>query len=544
MSQSPFHPLRVPEVSDPCTSASISIPESDAVRAVDIDHDLLVQELENRENETVHLRNKEPQSTQPKAKETEQLHLGKAEVAEGGKPEDEIQLEARKDIDPNREILEERTNAADEALKKPKASKIEEEEEKGEEEGEGEEEEEEEEREASSVGDGEKEVKPVQSPDHEVDEGADGAGWKATGLEEPIVIHNSSSWVVAGFVSDDLPSVYVSTSRELGQKYIYQYPLKYLNPDYRESSPAIREGVISDWEKMEEIWRSVFYSNLKIDPGEHPILLTEIPLNPKANRERMTEIMFEKFDISAMYISRGAELALIAAGRNTGTVLQSGDSLTLAISIYEGYCMPNTFVRTGIAGSDLTDYLAKMLMDRGYSCASDWDREYICHIKETLCYVAYDFDAEMGKAAKSNDLHKSYVLPDGREFVLQNEHFRCPEVLFKPSPARGDVELGIHEAIFQSIMKCNVDIWKDLYESIVIAGGTTMFDGIAERLEKEIKALAPSSVEVKVLANPERKYAIWLGGSILASEPQFPEVWISKEEYEESGPAVVHRKCF
>jgi len=103
---------------------------------------------------------------------------------------------------------------------------------------------------------------------------------------------------------------------------------------------------------------------------------------------------------------------------------------------------------------------------------------------------------------------------------------------------------GIHQTTFDSIMKCDVDIRKDLYGNIVLSGGTTMFDGVAERMEKEIKALAPQSMKIKIVAPPERKYSVWIGGSILASLSTFQQMWISKQEYDESGPQIVHRKCF
>jgi actin-related protein len=95
-----------------------------------------------------------------------------------------------------------------------------------------------------------------------------------------------------------------------------------------------------------------------------------------------------------------------------------------------------------------------------------------------------------------------------------------------------------------SIMKCDVDIRKDLYANTVMSGGTTMFGGIAERMTKEITALAPSTMKIKIIAPPERKYSVWIGGSILSSLSTFQQMWITKTEYDESGPSIVHRKCF
>eukprot|EP00927_Polykrikos_kofoidii_P065660 TRINITY_DN61390_c0_g1_i1.p1 TRINITY_DN61390_c0_g1~~TRINITY_DN61390_c0_g1_i1.p1 ORF type:complete len:382 (-),score=56.21 TRINITY_DN61390_c0_g1_i1:173-1318(-) len=301
-------------------------------------------------------------------------------------------------------------------------------------------------------------------------------------------------------------------------------------------------GIVEDWNDMELVWRHV-YSEMKAVAEEHPVLLTEAPLNPRKNREKAAEIFFETFGAPALFVSWQAILSLYSSGRTTGVVLDSGDGVTHAVPVYEGFALPHAVTRADIAGRDVTDHLMTLLRRTGHIFHTSAEREVVRTIKEQECYVAFKpAKEEAAENEKSSPQHQ-FRLPDGTLIPLGAERFRAPEILFHPHNV-GMEYPGIHELLGTAINRADLDLRMALYSQIVLSGGSTMFQGFGDRLLDEIRKLAPKDIKIRISAPPERKFSTWIGGSVLAGLATFKKMWVSKEEYEEDGAPVLHRKTF
>ncbi|XP_048384604.1 actin-3-like [Stegostoma tigrinum] len=366
-----------------------------------------------------------------------------------------------------------------------------------------------------------------------------------------VVVDTGTGMTKAGFAGDEYPRAVFPSVVGMHQDAVLRTDLNNYcvgkeardRPDIWISKYPIKHGIVTNWDDMEKIWHHIFNNVLRVAPAEHSVLFTEAPLNPKANKEKMVQMMFESFDAPRVFATVPGLVSIYGTGRVKGLVLDCGEGVTAALSVNEGYIMPESIRRLNFAGRELTDNFMESLLHRGYHFSSATERLLAENIKGKLCHVALDYVQEMTDATTSSTLDKSYELPDGQILTINKECFQCPEALFQPS-FLGIPSDGVHKTVNDSIEACEDCIRSDLYTNIILAGGSTMFPGIADRIQKEITLLAPKTMKIKVITSSERKYLGWIGASVLASLSAFKEMCTTKQEYDEAGPSIIHRKCF
>ncbi|KAF3932101.1 Actin-2 [Dactylellina cionopaga] len=370
-------------------------------------------------------------------------------------------------------------------------------------------------------------------------------------LNQPVVIDNGSGTIKAGFAGEDTPKCYFNSF--VGRPKHPRVLAGALEGDVFIGSRAqdlrgllkikypLEHGIVTDWDDMERIWQYVYSDELKTLSEEHPVLLTEAPLNPRANRDMAAQIFFETFNVPALFTSVQAVLSLYASGRTTGIVLDSGDGVSHAVPVYEGFAIPSAVRRIDVAGRDVTEHLQTLLRKSGAVFHTSAEKEVVRLIKEKNSYIALDPKKEEKEWAGGGvGKIEEYKLPDGNILKLGAERFRAPEILFDPEIIGLEYQ-GIHQILVDAISRTDMDLRKSLYGNIILSGGSTLTKGFGERLLAEIRRLAVKDMKIRITAPPERKYSTWIGGSILAGLSTFRKMWVSIDDWHEN-PEIIHTK--
>jgi actin-related protein 3 len=338
-------------------------------------------------------------------------------------------------------------------------------------------------------------------------------------------------------------------------------------PSYSVMWP-IRHGIVEDWDLMERFLEQAIFKYLRAEPEDHYFLLTEPPLNTPENREYTAEIMFESFNVPGLYIAVQAVLALAASWTSrqvgdrtlTGTVIDSGDGVTHVIPVAEGYVIGSCIKHIPIAGRDITYFIQQLLREREVGIPPEQSLETAKTIKERYSYVCPDivkefskYDTDGGKWIKRYDGINS-VTKQPFSVDVGYERFLGPEIFFHPEFANPDFTTPISETVDTVIQNCPIDVRRGLYKNIVLSGGSTMFRDFGRRMQRDLKRVVdarlklseelsggrikPKPIEVQVISHNMQRYAVWFGGSMLASTPEFYQVCHTKADYEEYGPSI------
>lgn len=331
----------------------------------------------------------------------------------------------------------------------------------------------------------------------------------------------------------------------------------------------VKHGQVENWTHMEWFWEHCIFRYLRAEPEDHYFLVTEPPLNLPENREYTAEIMFETFNVPGLYIAVQAVLALAASWTSkdvtkrtlTGTVIDSGDGVTHVIPVAEGYVIGSSIKHIPLAGRDITAFIQQLHLEReGNAIPPKLRKRVAKKVKERFAYVCPDlvkeytkYDRDPGKYIKQHTFTEPV---SGKDHTIDvgYERFLAPEMFFNPEIFSSEFLTPLPKVVDDTIQTCPIDCRRGLYSNIVLSGGSTMFKDFGRRLNRDIKRtvdrrldisaklsggnIKPTPVAVKVISHHMQRYAVWFGGSMLSSTPEFYKVCHKKSEYDEKGPGI------
>ena len=367
-----------------------------------------------------------------------------------------------------------------------------------------------------------------------------------------VVIDAGSGLVKAGFGGEDGPrSIFnsiVGTPKQMGLMVGMELQERYVGDDaiskyeIMNFSYPIKRGEVTDWDKFENLMHYLLYSEMKVVPEEVSILITESPRTSRENREKLTEILFETFNVKRLHIANSSMVGLFSYGKTSGLIVDSGFNITSTVPIYEGYPLSHASIRINIGGEDLSKNLLSMIQDNLEETYVDIKGRILADdIKEKLGYLLLNQDD--GDDVKD----VTYELPDGKKIELSNELYKANEILFNPDEEvkKENGLLSLKNMVIDSINKCDNEIKSDIKENICLTGGTTLLKNFPEKLKNELSD-SSEGTNFNLSAEQERLFSTWIGGSIVSSLDNFQFMWVNKKEYNDNGKnlLVIDSKCF
>lgn len=359
-----------------------------------------------------------------------------------------------------------------------------------------------------------------------------------------VIIDTGSGYCKAGLAGDDAPKTCFPTvigkSKTEGslekESFVGNAALE--KKGILNLSRPVKKGLVQDWDEMEQIWHHCYINELKVDTSEHPILCGVYPDEQKYFKEKMASVFFETFNVPGFYCSIHALLSMYGSGRTNGLVIDSGEDVTTIVPIENGYVLNYAHLMVNLGGSDLNSSLQKLLKSKQISI----DLEEARKIKHKKGYTATDFQKELDEINKGTTQPIAYELPDGTKLEIKDEIIKMSELMFKPNLV-GKYVPGVQELVVESLQRLELESKKELVSNVIVSGGNSLVDNFQRRLNNELLVMLPTSYKIKMPTTNDRQYLSWIGGAVVSALSTFQSMWITKSEYDENGPSIVHTKC-
>ena len=360
-----------------------------------------------------------------------------------------------------------------------------------------------------------------------------------------VIIDIGSGIIKAGFGGEDGPrnifNSLVGTPKMLGLMVGMEQRERYVGEDaiskleIMNFKAPIQRGEVTDWDKFENLMHYLLYNQMKVVPEEISVLITESPLSSKENKQKLSEILFETFNVQKIHIANSSMLGLYAYGKTSGLVVDSGFNITSSVPLYEGFPLHHASIKLNYGGEDISKSLLEMIKDNIDSTYIDLKGRILADdIKEKMGYISLGGEDEEEMV---------YTLPDGKDIKLGTELNKCNELLF--NPGENKELMSIDNMVLSSISKCDPSIIDDVKESICLTGGNTLIKNFAEKLRSNLSD-SNEMGNFNISFNPERQFSTWIGGSLISSLDNFQYMWVTKEEFDDYGKTLVavDSKCF
>lgn len=377
-----------------------------------------------------------------------------------------------------------------------------------------------------------------------------------------VVIDNGTATIKGGFSDSDSPKCRIPTivghgrhkgaMSSLGLKDCYVGSQAQHLRGILSITHPIRQGVVQSWDDLETIWTHIVENELKTEAAAQPMLVTQMPLSSEEDETKMAEILMEKLNVPAMFIANKSVMSLYGGGNMTGISIDSGHDTTYLVPSYQGNAINDATLVLKIGGKQVTEHLMNLLMNGKYSFPDDnfllWRKkkktkftvssrkEIIREMKEQYCLVSPNYTLSYEDASYPET---SIRLPDGNMIVMGRETFMAPEIMFQPSLA-SKKSCGLSQLIYYSVLKCDESIRSEILSNITLSGGNTKFPGFEKRLYQELSELFDEKTNIKIRSLPNRELLGWIGGARLSNLSSFQRFWLTKADYQENGPVIVH----